>query len=320
MTEDVGSECSETAGDAEVPDLPLSAVLAAMLAEQGGAPIAASPSLEHALAELCESTRRALPGLIVDPGGIFAAVARVVASSPDPVAALAEVRAADLVLASACAGGDPAALALFRERFGRDLEVTLQRTVADPASRDDLLQQIWEKLFVAAPGARPRILDYSGRGELRGWLRSTAVRSGLNHVSRGQRERPVEDALFAALPDDHLDPEMAHLKALYRVELKEAFGEAVRALTAQERNLLRYAAIEGLSIDAVAALHGVHRATAARWIQSARGRLVAEVRSRLASRLRVSRGEVDSILRLVQSGMSVSLERHLAPTTEPARG
>jgi RNA polymerase sigma-70 factor, ECF subfamily len=306
-----------------IPDggrAPLSELFAATVTRHGGPEVVPSLALEAALAEVCAATQRALPAVAVEPAALFAALARAgVASSPDVVRAVAEARAAELHLAGACAAGEPAAIALVRERFGPDVESALRRTGVDTTSRDDLLQQMWEKLFV---GPQPRILDYAGKGELRGWLRATAVRQALNHLTRGQREQPVEDELFAALPAGDLDPETAHLKALYSAELKEAFGEAVRALTAQERNLLRYASVEGLSIDAVAALHGVHRATAARWIQAARERLITAVRARLVARLWIPPRDVDSILRLVQSGVSITLERHLAPaaTTKGSSG
>ena len=42
-------------------------------------------------------------------------------------------------------------------------------------------------------------------------------------------------------------------------------AEAFAALESRERNLLRYALGDGLSVDAIGTLYRVHRATAARW-------------------------------------------------------
>jgi RNA polymerase sigma-70 factor, ECF subfamily len=289
-------------------------VFAATVVAASGPVVSPSLALEAQLSEVCAATRRALPGLEVVPTTLFAALVRAgVATSPDICGALSDARAADLYLAGACGAGDPSAAALLRERFGSDVEAALRRTGVDPASREDLLQQVWEKLLLGGPERRPKMFDYAGRGELWGWLRSVAVRHGLNHVTRGRREEPMEDELFAALPAGDLDPEIALLRARYAADVKEAFGEAVRALSARERNVLRSATVDGLSIDAIAALYGVHRATSARWIHAARERLVAGVRARLVARLRVTPGEIDSILRLVQSAVSITLERHLAP-------
>ena len=46
-------------------------------------------------------------------------------------------------------------------------------------------------------------------------------------------------------------------------------------LSAEDRTLLRQQIVDGLSIDAIGAAYGVHRATAARWLNRARGALVA---------------------------------------------
>jgi RNA polymerase sigma-70 factor, ECF subfamily len=58
-------------------------------------------------------------------------------------------------------------------------------------------------------------------------------------------------------------------------------------------------------------LYGVHRATAARWVNAAREELGEAIRAQIAQRLTISVGQVDSIVRLVQSRIDVSLERLL---------
>jgi RNA polymerase sigma-70 factor (ECF subfamily) len=69
--------------------------------------------------------------------------------------------------------------------------------------------------------------------------------------------------------------------------------------------------IDGWTIDRIGALYGVHRATAARRIAAARDELGAAIRTELAARLAISIDEVDSIVRLVQNRIDVSLERLL---------
>lgn len=58
-------------------------------------------------------------------------------------------------------------------------------------------------------------------------------------------------------------------------------------------------------------LYGVHRATAARWLADARAALGDAIRGELAGRLRIAASEVDSIVRLVQSRVDMSLDRLL---------
>jgi RNA polymerase sigma-70 factor, ECF subfamily len=75
--------------------------------------------------------------------------------------------------------------------------------------------------------------------------------------------------------------------------------------------LLRYSVIDGWNVDRIAELYGVHRATAARRVAAAREQLGESIRAELAARLEISTDEVDSIVRLVQSRVDVSLARLL---------
>jgi hypothetical protein len=59
-----------------------------------------------------------------------------------------------------------------------------------------------------------------------------------------------------------LDPEL-HLHRTYEVEFKQAFVDAISALTPEERNLLHYHYVQRLNIDHLGAVFGVHHVTAA---------------------------------------------------------
>ena len=85
------------------------------------------------------------------------------------------------------------------------------------------------------------------------------------------------------------------------------------ALSDREKNLLRQSAIDGLSIDDLAALYRVHRATCARWLEAAREALFSDTRRRLIDEAGIAEAECDSIIRLVQSQLHVTLRRVLAP-------
>jgi RNA polymerase sigma-70 factor (ECF subfamily) len=66
-----------------------------------------------------------------------------------------------------------------------------------------------------------------------------------------------------------------------------------------------------MSIDRLGIMYGVNRATAARWLASARGKLLETTCAEICRGLRVSKSECDSILNLVQSQLDVSVARHL---------
>jgi RNA polymerase sigma-70 factor, ECF subfamily len=65
--------------------------------------------------------------------------------------------------------------------------------------------------------------------------------------------------------------------------------------------------IDALTIDQIAAVQGVHRATAARWLERARETLSRATRKDFMARLGTDPFEADEILRWVQSRIELSL-------------
>jgi RNA polymerase sigma-70 factor (ECF subfamily) len=183
-----------------------------------------------------------------------------------------------------------------------------------PAKLDELKQVLRNELFVARAKSPPGISRYAGTGDLRAWLRVTAVRAALKILRKDKRHAPAGDeAMLKDLAGDD-DPELSHMKRIYRPAFREAFQEALESLTAREQNLLRLHVVDRLSIDELGALYQVHRATAARWVERARETLVKGVRARFMKRVRVSGTECDSILRLVQSQLDATIRRRLEGT------
>ncbi len=86
------------------------------------------------------------------------------------------------------------------------------------------------------------------------------------------------------------------------------------ALSPGERNLLRQHFSDGLTVDEIGALHGVHRATAARRVAKARSQLFAGTRRTLMDNLGLNRSELDSVMRMIESNVHVSVQRNLTPT------
>jgi RNA polymerase sigma-70 factor (ECF subfamily) len=130
-------------------------------------------------------------------------------------------------------------------------------------------------------------------------------------LARTHRHVAARDDELAHLiaPDD--DPEIGYLKRLYREEFKRAFQVAIEALDDRDRLVLRQHTLDGLGIDQLAALHHVHRATSARWVEAARKTVIAATERELIHRLRLSRTELDSVLRMIRSQLDVSLPRLL---------
>ena len=66
-----------------------------------------------------------------------------------------------------------------------------------------------------------------------------------------------------------------------------------------------------MTIDEIAAAFGIHRATAARRVTSARDKLLADTRRRLLEKLSLESRELDSIFRLIESRLHISMGRLL---------
>jgi RNA polymerase sigma-70 factor (ECF subfamily) len=279
-----------------------------------------TPGLEAALQSVWRAGHEAWPTVTLDQGRFVAFVAARFSGPELTAEALSRVRSADLYLACACESGDPAALACFERHYFPEVD----RALAAMKSQADLIaeakQNLRQRLFVAQPGEPPKIAQYGGRGDLHGWVRVAAVREVRCIMRKGKHETPADDNLLANLPAAGEDPELAHLKHLYRGEFKEAFLEALRSLESRERNILRYSYLDGLSIDGLGAIYGVHRATAARWLASIRESLLARTRDNMTRKLQVSQGEFESIMRLIESHLEVSLHRFLVRDEESETG
>ncbi|HSS02031.1 MAG TPA: sigma-70 family RNA polymerase sigma factor [Kofleriaceae bacterium] len=257
---------------------------------------------------MLDAARTAWPDVRVDPGQVIEFIVQRLAG-PDLAAALATAPAADLLLAAACAEQEPTAHAAF-DAILAEVDAAGASTRSTRDLVDDVKQLLRVQLLVPKDGKPPGIIGYRGKGPLRGWVRITATRELIRHQRKRAREAPSERPLDEAIGDAS-DPLLAQLKAEYRTEFASALREAIAELGPEDRMLLRQQIVDQLSIDEIGAAFGVHRATAARWLQRARGALVTATRGRLAARLKLSVDEVDSVIRLVQSQLDASVIRYL---------
>ncbi len=228
-----------------------------------------------------------------EPGGLESAVA-------------AEVHAGDLRLAQACARCEPAALL----QFERELLPGALRAAAGilPAAdaRDELAQILRERLFQARPERPARIGDYNGQIPLAAWLRVIARRAALNLLeSRGQGRESIDD--HAELFASHATPEQALGAERFRGQFRAAFAAAVAGLASRDRAVLRLHLAEGVTLDGLASAYGVHRATVARWLATARVKVLERTRLGLARGLGASAAEIESLLRAARSQLDVSI-------------
>lgn len=286
----------------------------AALATDSWAEVNAVDDLDGLLERWVHEADLAWPGLSVAPTAFVVHLATRLPEGALRDGADALDRVTDVYLAFGCCEGDPRALAYFDAHFVPVIEKVWKTSRDRATSLDDAKQLLRCKLLTAEPGDRPRIATYSGAGKLSTWVRVTAARLLADAPARAAREEQRDDAFFRALVVEGDHPELELLKATYRDEFRRAFSEAVQVLSFRSRNLLRYALVDGLTVDKVGDIYGVSRSTAARWLASAREGLLAELERQLRSRLGLSAAEYQSVMRLIASRVDVSIERCLAKT------
>jgi RNA polymerase sigma-70 factor (ECF subfamily) len=213
--------------------------------------------------------------------------------------------AGDLYLACACLEGVPAALETFEREFGEDLERALRRS---GQSTDDIYQLVLERLFTRAGGG-PKIAQYSGRAALRHWLRVVAIRAAQNERRKRVDSPSSDEAIFSSVVAEAASPESKLISASLMRAYKTAFEEAFRELDPSERTILRFSVINEMSIDEIARLLKVHRATAARRVAAARARLGELTKARVMERAGLSPKDFESAAQLIRSNLELSLRR-----------
>jgi RNA polymerase sigma-70 factor, ECF subfamily len=272
-------------------------------------------AVTSALATLAEAAGSAWPAIAGDGADFVAHVARHLPDDKPLAESLAALRVEELLLAWACARGAPRAVAALRDQHHERMRAAARRAGPEHLV-DDVLQRVMTKLMVAEAGRSPAIAAYAGRGSLVAWLEVTTTREMRNAI---RAEAPIRkateggdvDALLDQAVDQNGDGELAHLKQLYRGHFKAAFEQAFAELDPRERTLLRHEHLDGLDGAQIGALYGVHKATVSRWRAQAREGILRRTRHHLEREARLSPNELDSVMRLIQSQLHVSLTRVL---------
>jgi RNA polymerase sigma-70 factor (ECF subfamily) len=275
--------------------------------------VLADPDVGNRVAAELAAARRRWPDAAVTDHGFSAALATRLAAQADPVTALAHLRVDDLFLAQWCATGDARAIAAFERVHRSELDAVFGRFRQLAVTDDEMRQALRIKLFVGSAGKTPRIADYSGFGFLQNWVRVTALRS-LVDLARSERARKLEelfgdDDMLALVAHDSIDNR--YTRDQINRAIKQAFARAISALAPRERNFLRHAHVDALTLDQIAALYRIHRATVARTLAQARETMMIETRRELAEHLGLADEQLESIVRAADSRIDLSLSRVL---------
>ena len=266
---------------------------------------ALAPGDQARLEAVCADGQRGHPLLGLAPTAFAAHLGRVIGSS-GPLGA--DLRAADLFLVAAVVAEVKGAQARFEQTVISALPGQLER--AGIPNVDEVVQQVRERLLLPIDG-RSRLLDYGGRGSLKGWVKVVALRLAATRAQReaGRREVSGDEVLGNVAARDDL--ELSFVRLQHREAFKRALAASLATLPARERAVLRLNFVDRLNVEKIGVLYGVHRATVARWISSARDSLLSQTRAKLREALRLSPAELQSFVDGLGSHLELSLSRVL---------
>ncbi len=226
-----------------------------------------------------------------------------------------QAHGADLFLASACATGDPSAIAAFEHCFVSGIKLAAARVALPPQLLEELEQNLRVRLLT---GAQPRIARYRGAGPLGAWVRVTASRLALHLKQDADRHRDSDAQLIEALAASGVDPELAAAREQHRETFRAELERCFVDLPTREKALLRMHFLHRMGLDQIASVLKVHRVTVSRWMAVTRRRIFSCLCARLS--LHVDRSsEMASLIRLLRSDIELSIHRLLdAPEGPPA--
>lgn len=280
----------------------MAASLAEIACARPGTSCADPARLDAELRRVTAELAASYPGIRLSAERFVAHLARWLRPGEDPLAALGALRLDPLWLACAAADGEPAAIAAIEAGHLDRARAALASF--DRATADEALQRMRELLFVARGDRPPRIAEFAGRGELSGWIRTTALREAFHLVAPAREVAAGERVEAGLLPA--ADPAVELMKRQYGPRFKQALGDALARLPDATRATLRRYYLEGLGLEQIAALDGVAASTVSRRLDKARRALADETRRALAAALGVAGDEVDSIVRLLDSRLELS--------------
>lgn len=250
---------------------------------------------------LVASGRRAWPAIAIAPETFV----RHLAHHAD-AEALADVHGDDLYLAAACLAGDAAAIAAFDAELLSRVPAIVRRIAKTPAAVDEARPARSRRGPHRVRGraaARP-VLGPRAAARLGTHRRAQQRADGGAPAARDRPPEPRPRPTRARRDQRASRPSLA--KQRHGPQFQQALDGAIATLTPRERNLVRAYYVDEMSVDRLGVRFRVHRATAARWLQTAREKLLDETRRRLGELVDVTPSEFQSLALAIKSQLSIS--------------
>ena len=207
-------------------------------------------------------------------------------SAEQKTAFCAALRLEELALARACAAGNERAWQDFINRYRQKLHSMALHITRDGAHAAELADSLFADLYGvnARDGVRrSKLVFYTGRGSLEGWLRTVMAQEFINRYRKQKRtvsleEQTEEGVQFAAAAEparasDHIADQ----------RLESATDEALAELSSEDRFTLASYYLDGRTLAEIARALGLHESSVSRRLD----RLATGLRKRILAGLRM---------------------------------
>jgi RNA polymerase sigma-70 factor (ECF subfamily) len=198
----------------------------------------------------------------------------------------AGLRLEELALARPTAAGNERAWQDFISRYRQKLHSMALHITRDGAHAADLADSLFADLYGvnARDGVRQsKLMSYTGRGSLEGWLRTVMAQEFINRYRKQKRtvsleEQTDEGVQFAAAgTDPGSTPDSAS-----QPQLEAATDRALAELSAEDRFTLAAYYLDGRTLAEIAGMLGLHESSVSRRLD----RLATGLRKRILAGLR----------------------------------
>lgn len=267
---------------------------------------------------------------------------------------LDQLQADDLFMALACANGNERAWWEFDQQHRSYMERVARHLAKTDADAQEVIDSVYVELYGTrvVDGERvSKFSTYSGRGSLRGWLRTVIWhslvdlhRAGHNEVSLDQMTEEVgEGAAHASFAEPARDGEAEMIDEVTRNRYRAATLSAIRSsfesLDDHEKLLLLYYHVEGLKLREIAKLveneasplrgwfqrktqtretgGRTHESTVMRWLERSYARVLEIFKDKLRAGHSFSEAEIEQCIELATQDLTAgSIFTGLTPTGE----
>ena len=199
----------------------------------------------------------------------------------------AGLRLEELALARACAAGNERAWQDFIARYRQKLHGMALHITRDGAHAAELADSLFADLYGvnARNGVRSsKLVFYTGRGSLEGWLRTVMAQEFINRYRKQKRTVSLEEQTEEGVQFRAAVPEPAGASdRLSQERLEAATDEALAELSSEDRFTLASYYLDGRTLAEIARILGLHESSVSRRLD----RLATGLRKRILAGLRL---------------------------------